>query len=196
MSNVPKRDNSDLASKLELRRLCLKAWHDSSPITVLDCCAGQNHLWHELRAEFPVKYVGLDKMQKGTANVKIDSTRWLRSVSLVAYDVIDVDAYGEPWPWWVDILSRATRDVTVFLTCGAFGSPGRSQISKLRKTLAGIPEDWQLPMSDAVAMLLTERCLGALYAFGLGCAGAYEIKSRTSGTYYYGIRLTSPKSPE
>jgi len=119
--------------------------------------------------------------------------RWLRSAKLAVYDVIDVDTYGEPWAHWMEILGRLTKDTTVFLTCGAFGPQGRSAISMRRKALAGIPGHWQLPMSDAVANLLTARCLGALYSYRLGCTGSYEAQSRSSGTRYFAVRLTPAK---
>jgi hypothetical protein len=88
---------ASLADKVELRRLVLEEI-GAKNARVFDAFAGAGEMfdrvWHKAAA-----YVGCDRIfyrDKRTAYVA-DNRRVLRSVSLVGFNVFDLDSYGAPW---------------------------------------------------------------------------------------------------
>ncbi len=72
-----KTDNSNLASKLALRRYFLDKYHADGPANVMDCCQGDGVIWRELRKQVSVaSYWGIDKKAK-KGRIKLDSVRVL-----------------------------------------------------------------------------------------------------------------------
>jgi len=191
MTNVRKQDNSSLGAKLELRRMLLD--EAGGPVRVLDCYAGRRAIWDRLRQEYEVSaYLALDQKRLGGTTIKIDNLRWLTTAPL-PFDVIDLDAYGEPWGQYEAIITR--RDlppaVTVFLTVGQ-GMGTLGQISKAALRLAGIPEDWnrQVPReSPRFRTWLTRLALQAATSHGWTFAAAIEAETRKTTVRYIGLRL-------
>lgn len=98
---MPKTDNTYFVGKLALREYFLQKYHSEGSFAavrqplVLDAYHGQGLLWQELCKKYPCRVIGLDvKPIKGT--LKVSNLRYMRHCDL-PYDIIDLDAYGEPW---------------------------------------------------------------------------------------------------
>lgn len=116
MPKVLKKDNANIAYKLELRRHFLQSYQDE-PHNVFDCCQGSKYIWGKLTAEFSIKhYFGVD-LKKKRGRLMVDSVRILAQKGW-DWNVIDVDTYGSPWKHYKEILLNAKKPVTVFLTIG------------------------------------------------------------------------------
>jgi hypothetical protein len=114
-----KTDNHSIATKLALRRALLPK---HKPLDVLDAFSGSEVIWSILRAEYKVTdYTSLDlKAKRG--RLKLDAMRYLQRMDWV-HDVIDLDCYGSPWPYFDCVLSRKL-DCIVFLTIGRGAGEG------------------------------------------------------------------------
>ncbi len=125
-----KTDNSNLDSKLFLRRYFLDKYH---PDNVIDCCQGSRVIWNLLSAEYQCKYLGVDiKPKKG--RLRVNSLKLLSSQNL-PFDVFDVDTYGSPWAHWEKILQNRRSSATVFLTFGQVRIGGGTLDKKLIQAL-------------------------------------------------------------
>lgn len=129
--------------KLELRREFLSKI-PGRPIKVLDACSGSGKIWGELEKEFNIQRLRLDK-KGGHGVIKMDSVRFLQGQNLSAFNVIDIDTYGEPWNHFLALKANPTRPdkLAVFLTYG-FVSEGMGVISDRVKQIIGIPTHWKL----------------------------------------------------
>ena len=193
MPKVTQRDSSDFRAKLALRRHCLRLWHPSEPLEVLDCCAGEQRVWGRLMEEpefLVAHYTPLDKKHlRGTLSV--DSARWLREVGTSA-NVIDIDTYREPWAHYQALAAGARRlPATVFLTVGK-GIGNLSMVSHLALETAGIPAGWAKRMrfgGREVYEFIVSSCLTRLCEPRTIPLDIWLQRSRTSDTRYYGVRL-------
>lgn len=184
MSQGAKCDNHFLDAKLELRRRILKEQKQFDRLSVVDCFSGSETIWTALRKEFKVaEYLALDTKAK-KARLKIDSLRYLENQKW-EHNVIDLDAYGSPWRHWFEVLKRG-KSCIVFLTVG--NTLFKIQQTEAIKTL-GI--DFKLPggLQGALAELICDHCLAALFDFGFAVKSAYEAKNPGGNARYFGIEL-------
>lgn len=102
-------DNSHLDLKLEIRREILQeimsANRDRKTITVLDCFAGKGLIWSSIASQFEIEYphVSLSitpiEKRKNLARSPYlvgDNMKFLTTLDLNQFDIIDLDAYGVP----------------------------------------------------------------------------------------------------
>lgn len=181
-----KTDNSNLESKLNLRRHLLK--NHEGPMRVFDCCQGGGVIWKTLRKEFPVdRYWGTDLKPK-RGRILIDSARVLEQPGWTD-TVIDVDTYGEPWKHWLSILKNMGPAVTVFLTIGSTGAGGGVNMSNLQRQQIGLGS-LSVPKSlfGKVMESATQIMLGQIHNFGIEAAEAAEA-AEGSHARYIGVRL-------
>ena len=181
-----KTDNSNLESKLELRRYFLQKY---PPISVLDCCQGSCILWNVLRKEFaPRVYFPVDvKPKKG--RIKMDSARIL-AASGWSYDCIDVDTYGEPWVHWKHIVEYGRGAISVFLTYGTVMIRGGRVSDDLAAwcgmgpLLGIVPRSLQASCADIAAPYALNRAVLA----GFSVLEALEAPA-SKNARYFGIRM-------
>ena len=122
-------DNSNVDSKLLLRRQMLKRYHGRRPLRVFDCCAGDGELWKQLRREFRVgSYLAVDRKPSTKGRLRINDSVRLLKAGLFGADVIDIDAYGSPWKHWLALLPHVKSPTTVFLTFGQWNLAGPDRI--------------------------------------------------------------------
>lgn len=184
-------DNSNLETKLELRRHFLRKYHADGS-RVLDCCQGRGVIWRQLRSEFKIiSYWGLDlKPRRG--RLRADSRKLLAERSGLREDIIDVDTYGSPWTHWLNLLPGVKKPTTVFLTdtsvanseisrtiTDALGLAGLNAppflLAKLRPLLAG----WMLSFASRHNISIIE-CRAA-HRCGMGVNRAIPA--------YFGVRI-------
>ena len=203
-TDLPEQDNQFLAEKLMIRRHFLDKYPaPDGTFRVLDCCAGERQeIWTQLRKEYGVQYLGMDKKTVGGGILKVDAARWLTQTEWSA-DVIDIDTYGEPWAIYEAALENFVgRDVTIFLTnCHALANNRVGPMSKVMRHRLGVPEDWKIWHSRT----LWDFTLKAMLGYATECGFEVVESARIHFTrqpkfgvvkwdwnelyYYMGLRL-------
>jgi len=112
------KTNND-ASMLEAKvRLRLEALPDQKEIRVLDCFSGEGVLWKKVKQRTTasrIRCLGIDKNRYKKINLTGDNVKFLLSLPLQEYDIIDLDAWGSPVPQ-LEILHRRGYKGTVICT--------------------------------------------------------------------------------
>lgn len=113
MSKV-QTDNSFLSDKVMLR---LNNLPDKNEINVLDTYAGEGIVWNNVKklSDKKINIVSIDTKEFKRAFLKGDNVRFLKSINLSEFDVIDLDAFGVPYNQLKSIFGRVSECV-VFLT--------------------------------------------------------------------------------
>ncbi len=198
-----KTDNQSLDDKTAIRRKVIREG-GLEPLRVLDLYAGEGKIWTELRRQSKLKnappplnvesYTPIDSVARQPGQIRFKITPRLIAAldedgGLSRYNVIDIDCFGDPFAIWQAVLFRIRVPTAVFLTRGrvTYGA-GRMPISKLAKTVMGIPEEWDVPgkvelMEYGDRAQLLQHCPTAKIAKG------YQIKLRRVD--YYGL-LVAP----
>ncbi len=95
MSN-PQTDNTYLQDKISLRLTFLP----DKDIKVLDCFAGEGIIWKTIKKNNnkKIEVLSIDK-KSGLDNTYLigDNIKFLKSLNLNEFDIIDLDAYGTPF---------------------------------------------------------------------------------------------------
>jgi len=109
---MPQIDNSCLAEKVYLRVDNLPP----GPVSLLDCYGGYGIVWREaIRASGRTDIVrtAIDQERRRGA-IKGDNRKWLKSLDLSQYNVIDLDAYGVPFDQMKILFDRKYSGVVYF----------------------------------------------------------------------------------
>ena len=108
-------DNSYLADKIALR---LSMLPKAKAINVMDAFHGAGTIWKNIEKRYlgEIKITKLDRDQKDDCFVLLgDNRKFLASLDLNKYQVIDLDAYGVPYDQLKIIFSRGYSGI-VFVT--------------------------------------------------------------------------------
>jgi len=185
-----KTDNTNVETKLHLRRHFLRTYHAEGG-TVLDACQGEGKLWGQLRQEFPaLRYTGAD-MKPRAVGVMVDSRRLL-AMRDWPWDIIDVDTYREPWGHWQNLCETVSRPVTVFLTIGLVRMAG-GVVSNCCKRAAGLPDETPGCLAASVVDLIFNQLLWYPVRLGWQIENVLEATPRQRARYI-GLRLV-PSRP-
>ena len=110
-----KTDNSHLKQKVELR---IKYLPDKTKIKVLDCFAGKGTIWRQVKKESDkqIQIISIEKEKgKNKSALEGDNVKYLLSMDLTKFDIIDLDAYGIPFEQ-LEILFKRNYKGIVFIT--------------------------------------------------------------------------------
>lgn len=111
-----KTDNSFLETKVRLR---LENLPDGE-ISVLDCYRGSGIIWKTIRQRQPERNIivmGIDRKSQAGIYLRGDNLKFLKSMDVRKFDVVDLDAYGIPYEQLKTLFSKQTRPgVVVFMT--------------------------------------------------------------------------------
>lgn len=118
-----KTDNGDPFSKIALRQHALD-WAPRSP-AILECYAGEGHMYRAVWKAAAGKHLGMDKRfsrKSGDANGECwkgdNSVMLKRAMALGPWDIIDLDAYANPWPLLRQVLKlQPAHDMVALTTC-------------------------------------------------------------------------------
>lgn len=92
-------DNSHLAEKVRLRADTVRLIQKPQ-IRVCEAFAGDGVIWRAVKKQFPDKQISvlrIDKKEdKKGIYLKGDNIKFLMSLDLTKFDIIDLDAYGSP----------------------------------------------------------------------------------------------------
>jgi len=107
-------DNSYLADKAALRAGHLP---ESDEISVLDCYGGSGKVWKAVGrlVEKNIRVLPIEIKDYGWFHLPGDNMKYLGSMDLSKFNVIDMDAYGIPYEQLKEIFDRGYKG-TVFVT--------------------------------------------------------------------------------
>ena len=88
-------DKKMIEAKIQLRLISLP---NQPQINILDCFAGEGVLWNEVkkRTKKQLKILSIDKNDYKKISLKGDNIKFLKSLDLTKYQIIDLDAWGCP----------------------------------------------------------------------------------------------------
>lgn len=89
-----KVNNSFLYHKVVLRKRFLP----QGDLLVLDAFAGDGLIWNRIRKTIDreIEVISLDREDKGTKSIKGNNLKYMKSIDLNQFDVIDLDDYSSP----------------------------------------------------------------------------------------------------
>jgi hypothetical protein len=108
-----KTDNLFLRDKIDLRKTFLPK---KCKIYVLSCFDGHGKIWKTIQSEenIDITVTGIDK--KRIQGVLVgDNRKFLRVLDLKKYDIVDLDAYGNPFEQ-IEILIKRKFSGDIFFT--------------------------------------------------------------------------------
>ncbi len=113
-----KTDHSHLEQKIQLR---INHLPKRKKITVLNAFHGDGTIWRNItgKVDKEIAVIGIDKKGGGSGlQLTGDNVKFLKSMNLAAYDVIDLDAYGVPYQSLKEVLRNRTikKGTAIFLT--------------------------------------------------------------------------------
>lgn len=120
-----KTDYSDWSLEVKIRlRLFGLSFLKKDNVLVLDAYHGNGIVWQKVCERAPeknIQVVGIDILPKKSVSVlKGDNRKFLKSMDLNVFDVIDLDAYGIPADQ-LQILFDRNYHGTIFFTMAAVG---------------------------------------------------------------------------
>ncbi len=113
--NKVKTDNSNFTTKVLIRLNNIP----KKNVTVLDCYHEYGKIWNEIKRQFKhnIKIVSIDKKPESNAVYKGDNIKYLKTIDLTKYDIIDLDAYGMPFFQLECIFKSNIKKAIIFYTC-------------------------------------------------------------------------------
>ncbi len=112
MSNL-QTDNSHFSAKVKLREIAIT---NLTNCNVLDLFSGDGLLWREVKAKHPDKQIqvlSIDKKNKEYLYLKGDNRKYLKSLNLNNFQVVDMDAYGVPFDQLDYVLNSSFRGIII-----------------------------------------------------------------------------------
>lgn len=107
-----KTNNSFLESKIKLRKEAIEGLGN---ITVLECFRGESLMWGEIKKESKkkIKILSVDNQQYSGIYLKGDNVKFMETMNLKNFDVIDLDAYGVPYKQLEIIFSKKIKSIII-----------------------------------------------------------------------------------
>lgn len=113
--NKVQTDNSYLLEKIILRETEVTNFKS---LLVLDCYAGDGKIWNKIieRTGKEIKILRIDqKNDKKGIYLKGDNVKFIKTIDIHKFDIIDLDAYGTPYKLLKEILRRNYNGI-IFVT--------------------------------------------------------------------------------
>ena len=107
-----KTDNSYLCEKIQLRLDCIK----KKNVSVLDCFSGTGKLWQAVKnkSKSKISVTGIEKeADKNIFSLPGDNLKYLKSIDLLKFDIIDLDAYGIPFSQLKILFERNYKGIVI-----------------------------------------------------------------------------------
>ena len=117
-------DNGEIEAKVEVRRAALACFE--SPPRVLDCFAGLGIMHDEVWKAGASLYLGMDKKFSRSKSdphglcLQGDNRRLIMAALRKPWDLVDLDAYSNPWPLARQVVngSGTVDKLVITATCG------------------------------------------------------------------------------
>jgi hypothetical protein len=179
----PKTDNRSLNQKIALRKWLLGELAITEA-RVLDVCAGAGHIWSAMADHVHiVQWVRSDIKPRQAGTLRLTALQAVNALDVAAFNVIDIDPYGEPWDAYLALLPRLRQPVAMFLT------RGRVQFTVSSNAVlaaCGIPPGWRVPHSVRLAEYLDARVLSETWKHAT-ITHAASVDLRNVSYYALGI---------
>jgi len=108
-------DNSYLIEKINLR---INHLPKKQKITVLDAYGGRQTIWKKIKKRIKnITVLSIDAKEVGNrVYLKGDNRKFLKSININLFDVIDLDSYGIPYEQLKIIFLRCKKPIHIFCT--------------------------------------------------------------------------------
>lgn len=108
-------NNSHLTEKISLR---LKYLPSQDNIKVLDCFNGDGIIWNKIKNKVKknIEITPIEIKQKKGIYLKGDNIKYLMSLDLNKFDIIDLDAYGIPFAQLEIIFNKKFKNKIIYFT--------------------------------------------------------------------------------
>lgn len=173
-------------------RLRLNNLPDKDSLCVLDAFSGSNRNWNKVKQLSSKKFnvIGIDKKNnKNAIYLKGDNIKFLKSMNLSLFDIIDLDAYGIPFKQ-LDIVLDYFDKKTKHDGCYVFLTFIQALAGVIPKKLL-YSLGYTKPMIDKIPTLFYKNGFGKLKNY-LFLKGIKSITHRSIGTKHY-IFIQIPK---
>lgn len=112
--NKVQTNNSYLEGKVKLR---LENLPGENTINVLDCYRGNSEIWDKIKksTDKQINIIGIDKKNYGGLYLKGDNLKFLKTLDLKIFDIIDLDSYGVPYEQLEIIFKKEYKGI-IFVT--------------------------------------------------------------------------------
>lgn len=108
-----KTDNTYLKQKIQLRIDCLNG---KKEVSVLDCFAGTGKLWDYVKksTNININIIGIEKeYRKNKMTLIGDNRKYLKTIDLKNFDIIDLDSYGIPFDQLEILFERNYKGIII-----------------------------------------------------------------------------------
>ena len=160
-----KTDNAHLNTKIGLRMEVIS--QVPGVIRVLDCYHGHGVIWEAIKKQSgrDIKVDGIEKEKsKGTAIYRGECNKWLKSIDLTKYHIVDLDAYGIPVTEIITVLSRGF----VGHLCVTLIQSQHGRLPHILNRSVGISRTIADQSRVVVNQDAWEKTMGMLYDRGIG----------------------------
>jgi len=98
MSRGQIKTNNSLSLIEKKILLRLESLPDKDEIKILEAFGGEGIIWNEVkkRTDKKIKILSIDKNDYKKVNLKGDNIKFLKSIDLDVFDIIDLDSWGSP----------------------------------------------------------------------------------------------------
>jgi hypothetical protein len=173
-----KTDNSYFKEKVQLR---IDSLPDKKEIFVLDCFSGTGSIWNEVKKSTKknIQVLSIEK-ESGKNSVALvgSNLKYLNILELSKFDIIDLDAYGIPYPQ-LNILFKRKYKGIVHVTAiqSGMGQLPKGMIKELGYTEQMIKKIHSIFNTKGV-----EKLKNYLYLHGINNIEGYFINRKN---YFY-----------
>lgn len=174
-------DNSFLDDKIRIRENSIKG---KSKIKVLDCFAGKGIIWKHLKNKVNanIEVLGIDKKITKAVNLVGDNRKFLKSLDLNKFDLIDLDSYGVPFDQLEIIFKRSYKGIVVVTFIQSmYGVLNKKLLLKIGFTKGMIKKIPSLIYRDVYGKILSYLALN-------GVKKIYEISRGKKHYFYFNLK--------
>lgn len=141
-AQIKKTDNSFLTDKIKIRINTLEKINKKT-ITILDAYAGDSVIWNNIKniPEYKnkLKIIKIEKEKKGGIYLKGNNIKYLLSMNLNKFDLIDLDAYGIPYKQLKILFQKKYK--------------GQIVITAIQSGLGGLPDELLIDLGYTKKMI-------------------------------------------
>jgi hypothetical protein len=177
MAQIKKTDNHYIADKVYIR-----SNHLPPLPQVLDCFAGNGVIWKKVAQNNPgveIKRLAIEKQKnKGGFHLAGDNVRFLKSLDLSVYNVIDLDAYGVPYEQVKILFDRGWHGLVFF--------------TFIQSVMGNLPHDMLIEVGFSKAMITKAPTLSSRHGWKyftqfLSLHGVNKVTYINHQRKYYGF---------
>lgn len=170
-------DKRLLESKIKLR---LQSLPDKPEVNILEAFGGEGILWKTVqhRTDKKLRILSIDKLKYNRVQLQGDNLKFLSSFNLQEFDIIDLDAWGSPFPQLEIIFSKKYSGIVH----GTFIQSMQGGVNK--KLLIGL--GYTDKMIKKIPSLFNKDGFGKLKAYlAINGVSTLQFVSKHNKNYFY-----------